>query len=99
MKDAGKAAMVNLDIRNLPPIRFNYLIDKLKEKGNWRLKDYSSSSHNSQDFAIEVIKILKPKFNVLGITPGENPKLIEGKTVEEIIPNGILKTFNMLNKN
>ena len=98
MKDSGKAAMVNLDISKSAPVRFNYLIDKLKEKGNWRLKDYSSSSHNSQDFAIEVIKILKPKFNVLGITPGENPKLIEGKTVEEIIPNGILKTFNMLNK-
>jgi len=93
MSDSGKAAMVNLDITKSPPVRFNYLIDKLKENGNWRQKDYSSTSHNCQDFAIEVIKIIKPKFTPIGIMPGENSSLIEGKTPEDIIPKGILETL------
>ncbi len=93
MSDSGKAAMVNLDITKSPPVRFNYLIDTLKENGNWRQKDYSSTSHNCQDFAIEVIKIIKPKFTPIGIMPGENANLIEGKTPEDIIPKGILETL------
>ena len=93
MADSGKAAMVNLDISKSAPVRFNYLIDTLKKNGNWREKDYSTISHNCQDFAIEVIKILKPKFDPIGIMPGENASLIEGKTPEEIIPKEILKTL------
>ena len=91
MSDSGKAAMVNLDISKSPPVRFNYLIDTLKKNGSWREKDYSATSHNCQDFAIEVIKILKPKFAPIGIMPGENASLIEGRTPEDIIPKGILK--------
>ena len=93
MKDSGKAAMVNLDISKSAKVRFNYLIDTLKKNGNWREKDYSATSHNCQDFAIEVIKILKPKFNEVGIMPGENSTLIEGKTPEDIIPKDILTTL------
>ena len=93
MKDSGKAAMVNLDITKSSKIRFNYLIDTLKEDGNRRQKDYSSTSHNCQDFAVEVIKILKPKFTESAIMPGENSTLIEGKNVEEIIPKKILNTL------
>lgn len=96
MKDSGKAAMVNLDITKSPKVRFNYLIDKLKENGSWRQKDYQSLTHNCQDFAIEVIKILKPQFNEIGIMPGENASLIEGKTPEEIIPDCILKTLHSI---
>ena len=96
MSDSGKAAMVNLDITKSPPVRFNYLIDTLKKNGNWRQKDYSSTSNNCQDFAIEVIKIIKPKFTPIGILPGENPSLIEGKTPEEIIPKKILEAFQSI---
>ena len=73
---SDSVAIVNLDITKSPPIRFNELIDTLKKNGNWRQKDYSSISHNSQDFAVEVIKIIKPKFTPLGIMPGENSSLI-----------------------
>lgn len=93
MADSGKAAMVNLDISKSAPVRFNYLIDTLKKNGNWRQKDYSTTSHNCQDFAVEVIKILKPKFTPIGIMPGENASLIEGKTPEDIIPKDILRTL------
>lgn len=93
MADSGKIAMVNLYISKSAPVRFNYLIDKLKKHGYWREQDYSSISHNCQHFAIEVIKILKPKFDPIGIMPGENSKLIEGKSPEEIIPKEILKTL------
>ena len=93
MSDSGKTAMVNLKSR---PVRFNYLIDTLKKIGNWRQKDYSSISHSSLDFAIEVIKIIKPKFTPIGILPGENPSLIEGKTPEEIIPKKILEAFQSI---
>ena len=96
MLDSGKAAMVNLDISKSPPVRFNYLIDTLKKNGNWRQKDYSSTKHNCQDFAIEVIKIIKPKFTPIGIMPGENSSLIEGKTPEQIIPKGILETLKRI---
>ncbi len=93
---SDSVAIVNLDITKSPPIRFNELIDTLKKNGNWRQKDYSSISHNSQDFAVEVIKIIKPKFTPLGIMPGENSSLIEGKTPDEIIPPKILKTLQSI---
>ena len=93
---SDSVAIVNLDITKSPPIRFNELIDTLKKNGNWRQKDYSSISHNSQDFAVEVIKIIKPKFTPIGIMPGENSSLIEGKTPEQIIPKGILETLKRI---
>ena len=93
---SDSVAIVNLDITKSPPIRFNELIDTLKKNGNWRQKDYSSISHNSQDFAVEVIKIIKPKFTPIGIMPGENSSLIEGKTPDEIIPPKILKTLQSI---
>lgn len=90
-KEFGKAAMIKLDLSKSPPVRFNALIDKLKEKGSWKQKDYSNINHNCQHFAVEVIKILKPKFNPIGILPGDNAELIEGKDPEEIIPETILE--------
>ncbi len=90
-KEFGKAAMIKLDLSKSPPVRFNALIDKLKEKGSWKQIDYSNINHNCQHFAVEVIKILKPKFTPIGILPGDNAELIEGKDVEEIIPGTILE--------
>ncbi len=91
LKESGKAAMIKLDLSKSPPVRFNDLIDKIKEKGSWKKKDYSNINHNCQHFAVEVIKILKPKFNPIGISPGDNAGLIEGKDLEEIIPGTILE--------
>ncbi len=91
LKEFGKAAMIKLDLSKSPPVRYNDLIDKIKEKGSWKKKDYSNINHNCQDFAVEVIKILKPKFNPIGILPGDNAELIEGKDAEAIIPGTILE--------
>ena len=91
LKDSGKAAMVNLDLSKSPPIRFNDLIDKVKKNNSWKQKDYSNLSHNCQNFAVEIIKILNPQFNKMGILPGQNASLIEGKDIEQIIPSVILK--------
>ena len=99
LKDSGKAAMINLDLSKSAPIRFNYLIDELKKNNSWKKDDYSSIAHNCQHFAIEVIKILKPRFNPIGILPGENANLIEGRSPEEIIPNNILKVLKEISNN
>ena len=90
-KEFGKAAMIKLDLSKSPLVRFNDLIDKIKVKGSWKQKDYSILHHNCQHFAVEVIKTLKPKFNPIGILPGDNAELIEGKDPEEIIPETILE--------
>lgn len=91
IKDSGKAAIIKLDLSKSPPIRFNDLIDKVKENNSWKQKDYINLSHNCQNFAVEIIKILNPQFNKMGILPGENAGLIEGMDEEEIIPSVILK--------
>ena len=39
------------------------------------------------------MKILKPQFNIMGIIPGDNSDLIEGKNIEQIIPNSILSVL------
>ena len=91
LKDAGKAAMVKLDLSHSRPIRFNDLIDKVKKNNSWKQKDYSNLSHNCQNFAVEIIKILNPRYCKLEIMPGENASLIEGKDEQEIIPSVILK--------
>ena len=91
IKEFGKAAMIKLDLSKSPLVRFNDLIDKIKVKGSWKQNEYSNFYHNCQHFAVEVIKILKPKFNPIGILPGDNAELIEGKDPEEIIPETILE--------
>ena len=58
---------------------------------SWKQKDYSNLHHNCQHFAVEIIKILNPQFNNMGIMPGENASLIEGKDEEQIIPSVILE--------
>ena len=96
LKDSGKAAMVKLDLSHSRPIRFNDLIDKVKENNSWKQKDYSNLSHNCQHFAVEIIKILNPRFTKMGITPGENASLIEGKDEQEIIPPVILEQLKKI---
>ena len=91
IKEFGKAAMIKLDLSKSPLVRFNDLIDKIKVKGSWKQNDYSNLYHNCQHFAVEVIETLKPKFNPIGILPGDNAELIEGKDPEEIIPETILE--------
>ena len=93
MDDSGRAAIVNLNISKSNPIRFNYLIDTIKKNGNWRYKDYSTLFHNSQDFAVEVIKILKPKFDPLNVILGTSATLLGRETLDEIIPKKILKAL------
>ena len=63
----------------------------ISENNSWKQKDYSNLSHNCQNFVVEIIKILNPQFNKMGIMPGENASLIEGKDEQEIIPSVILK--------
>lgn len=96
VKDSGTAALVNLRLDRSAPIRFNYLIDNLKKIGEWKKSSYSSITHNCQHFAVEVIKILKPEFDENGVFPGENATLIEGKKIEDIIPNVILNVLKEL---
>ena len=78
LKDSGKAAMVKLDL-------------SISENNSWKQKDYSNLYHNCQNFTVEIIKILNLQYNKMGIMPGENASLIEGKDEEEIIASVILE--------
>ena len=92
-KYQASSAIINLDLRKSPKIKFNYLIEKVKEAGNWKKNDYNVAFHNCQHFIGEIVKILKPQFDVVGIIPGDNSDLIEGKNIEQIIPNSILSVL------
>ena len=89
-KTLASACLVNLDLSKSQKITFNTLIEKLKENDSWKKEDYSVYKKNCQHFIAKAISILQPKFTPIGILPGENSDLIEGKMVEEIIPKSIL---------
>lgn len=90
-KILGSAALINLDLSKSPKIRFNTLIEKLKENDTWKKEDYSVLHKNCQHFVAKSISILQPKFSPIGVFPGENAELIEGKNIQEIIPPPILE--------
>ena len=73
-----------MDIDTSLQIKIDELIHSLKNNNSWKAQDYSIH-HNTQNFVIEFIKILKPKSYT--ITPGE-------KFPEDIIPHYILKMLN-----
>lgn len=90
-KQLATASLINIDLSKSPKVRFNNLLEKLKENDSWTKEDYSCFNKNCQHFIAKVISILKPKYTPLGILPGENADLIEGKMVEDIIPSPILE--------
>lgn len=99
-KELASAAIINLDLSKSPMIRFNTLIDKLKENNDiWRKEDYSLIHRNCQHFIAKIISILQPKFSPIGILPGENADLIEGKKIQEIIPSLILEQLKKFENN
>ena len=89
-KYLASACLINLDLSKSPLITFNTLIDKVKEEDSWTKEDYSFRKKNCQHFIGKIVSILKPNYTPIGILPGENADLIEGKMIEEIIPSPIL---------
>ena len=90
-RQLASAALINLDLSKSPKIRFNTLIEKLKENDCWTKENYSFIKKNCQHFIGKAISILQPKYTPLGILPGDNSDLIEGKMIEDIIPSPILE--------
>ena len=99
-KELGSAAIINLDLSKSPKIRFNTLIEKLKENNDiWRKEDYSLVHRNCKHFTAKAISILPPKFSTIGVLPGENADLIEGKMIQDIIPSLILEQLKKFKTN
>ena len=93
-KYQASSALINLDLNKSPLVRFNKLIEEIKNEGSWKKNDYKVTTHNCQHFICEVIQKLKPNFDTIGILPGDNSDLIEGQNIEQIIPSTILHVLN-----
>jgi len=99
-KEFGDIGIIELDLDEDKHITFDYFMEQVnRNKSKWIQKNYSSINNNCQDFVVEALKILEPKFTFNNVKPWNESKNMPKKERIKFVPEKIMSVLEDLKKN